>query len=940
MSQCPSCGYRIPAAVLAGGGSAHCPRCGDPLATQHAATVSVEAQPEVAPGSTLAPGSLTAAHDSSRPVPSAKLPSIPGYELLEVIGRGGMGIVYKARQLSPRRIVALKMILSGGGRADRFRSEVAAVARLQHPNVVQIHEVGEIDGRSYFSMEYVPGGSLAKHLRDGQLPTRDAAQIVMTLARAVQHAHDRGIVHRDLKPANILLSSECGIRNAESKTAETPTADSSTPSSEFRIPNWKNSALQLKIADFGLAKHLEGSTDSGGPQTQSGAILGTPNYMAPEQAKGKTKTIGPAVDVWALGAILYECLTGRPPFREESQLDTLMKVISEDAPPPRQLRSAVPRDLEVICLKCLRKEPKERYATASALGDDLERFLDGRPIAARARTTRERVTGWARRRREYLALVAGAALVIGVALAVFSLWPRNRPAPPEPTPEVTSNLPPDLRFVPPNSLAFATVRVSDLWNNPAARELVDHQANLGNKRDTLDSLAREIEDETTIHPKHIERVTFVMPEETVDRKVLIILLTTGPYSHDRLRDALTNRGKHLPQSAGERTVYISNGQRDLAFLPFSDRILILGDSETVWKAANNPNPGVGLLTPVLERAAGTHALVAGFRPSRPLAEQFLKDFRLGPEVGPVASLRTIGITVDASHPTGPIGRVTIDVGGEVTYPTAEEAEAAHPHLPKVVRALIEAFFGNQEGRFLAQALDPLLAPVKSAAWLREGDTLRAIVQGHVDVSTIKAQMNEVVQREKSAANMRRIASAMQQYHNKYGRFPPAVVTDADGKPLYSWRVLILPYLGGDAANVYRRFHLNRAWDHPSNRPLLDQMPAVFASPGVKPGGNATLYQVLTGEGGLFDSPEGRRLEEITDGTVGTILFIEAADAVPWTKPVDLPFELGRVPKLGGSSWSYVAMAEGTVHFIPHQSLTPARLRGLFTRAGGEVEPPP
>src|SRR6266545_693953 len=260
--QCPSCGHRIDPAALTPGGPTHCPRCGDPLASPDGGTITLAPQPEAAPGSTVEAGLLTAAPDSTPPAPPARLPSVPGYELLGVIGRGGMGVVYKARQLSPRRVVALKMIL-GGGSAERFRTEVAAVARLQHPNVVQIHEVGEAGGRPYFSMEYVPDGSLARRLAGGPLSARDAAQLVAQLARAVQHAHDRGIIHRDLKPANILLAP----------------AEPGQPGGGGGF----DSSLHPKIADFGLAKYLEGSA-AGGPQTQSGAILGTPNYMAPEQA--------------------------------------------------------------------------------------------------------------------------------------------------------------------------------------------------------------------------------------------------------------------------------------------------------------------------------------------------------------------------------------------------------------------------------------------------------------------------------------------------------------------------------------------------------------------------------------------------------------------------------------------------------------------------------
>ncbi len=275
--------------------------------------------------------------------------TVPGYEVLGELGRGGMGVVYKARQVGLNRTVALKMILvaecAGGQDRARFKAEGEAVARLQHPNVVQIHEVGEHDDRPFFSMEFVDGGSLAHKARGGPLPPRAAAGLVETLARAMHAAHEYGVVHRDLKPANVLLSAD------------------GTP----------------KIADFGLAKRLD--VDAG--QTRTGSVLGTPSYMAPEQADGRTKEVGPAADVYALGAILYELLTGRPPFKGETAMHTLFQVLSVEPVPPARLRTGVPADLNVICLKCLEKNPRDRYASAAALAEDLRRFLNGEVIAAR-----------------------------------------------------------------------------------------------------------------------------------------------------------------------------------------------------------------------------------------------------------------------------------------------------------------------------------------------------------------------------------------------------------------------------------------------------------------------------------------------------------------------------------------------------------------------------
>jgi tetratricopeptide (TPR) repeat protein/predicted Ser/Thr protein kinase len=311
---------------------------------------------------------------------------VAGYEVLGVLGRGGMGVVYKARQVALNRLVALKMILAGAHAGPdelaRFKAEAEAVAQLQHANIVQIYEVSEQDGRPFFSLEFVEGGSLDRQARGAPQPAARAARLMETLARAVYAAHRRGIIHRDLKPANVLL-----------------TADG-TP----------------KITDFGLAKKL----DEDG-QTHSGAVMGTPSYMPPEQAAGRTREIGPLADVYALGAVLYELLTGRPPFKGETLYDTLEQVCSQEPVAPRQLQPKVPRDLETVCLKCLQKEPRKRYATAQELADDLRRFLDGEAIEARPVSAWERTYKWARRRPAQAAfVVAGiAALLFAATGAVF-----------------------------------------------------------------------------------------------------------------------------------------------------------------------------------------------------------------------------------------------------------------------------------------------------------------------------------------------------------------------------------------------------------------------------------------------------------------------------------------------------------------------------------------
>jgi len=350
-----------------------------------AATVS-HVRPPAAPDP-LPPLPAPAAYGPQQPLPApAALLAPPGYEILSVLGRGGMGIVYQARHLQLDRVVALKMILAGSHASAeeraRLRTEAEAIARLQHPNIVQVFEIGEHDGKPFLALEFCAGGSLNQKLDGTPWQPLPAASLVETLARAIHTAHQKNVVHRDLKPANVLL------------------LEDGTP----------------RITDFGLARKL----DEAG-QTASGAIMGTPSYMAPEQALGQNRTIGPAADIYALGAILYELLVGRPPFKAATAMDTLLQVVQDEPVPPTRLQSKTPRDLETICLKCLEKELKKRYASATALAEDLQRYQKGEAIAARPVGVLERGWKWARRRPAVAALL-GAVLVLSLVGGAGIAW--------------------------------------------------------------------------------------------------------------------------------------------------------------------------------------------------------------------------------------------------------------------------------------------------------------------------------------------------------------------------------------------------------------------------------------------------------------------------------------------------------------------------------------
>jgi serine/threonine-protein kinase len=342
----------------------------------------------------LLPGTGTPGSDDLAALGSlaGRLPEISGYEIEAVLGHGGMGVVYKARDTRLNRPVALKMLLTGAfataAERERFLREAEAEAGLSHSHIVQVYQVGDHDGRPYFTMEFVEGGSLAQQLQGTPQPARQAAALVATLAQAVHAAHQSGILHRDLKPSNVLLAAD------------------GTP----------------KIADFGLARRLESTANL----TLSGVPMGTPSYMAPEQALGKSHDVGREADTYSLGAILYELLTGRPPFRAETAAETLQQVITQEPVPPTRLNAAVPRDAETICLKCLEKQSQRRYLSAAALADDLDRFQRGDPITARPLRGHERLMRWTRRNPSQAALAATmlALFVLAVGGGLWLAWQR------------------------------------------------------------------------------------------------------------------------------------------------------------------------------------------------------------------------------------------------------------------------------------------------------------------------------------------------------------------------------------------------------------------------------------------------------------------------------------------------------------------------------------
>lgn len=352
-------------------------------ASDPAGIVTVDRDPD---RTDVLPGDGRPVIGERRRVKISRFPTVEGYEILEWLGEGGMGVVYEAKHRGLNRTVALKMIREiARGRSDalaRFRIEAESVARLKHPNIIQIYDIGDADGLPFVALEFLDGGSLGDRLAGNPQPARAAAELTMTLAAAVQAAHDHGIIHRDLKPANVLYGSD-------------------------GVP---------RVTDFGLAKRV--GSDEG--ETRTGQVMGSPCYMAPEQARGDSRDVGPAADVYALGAILYEMLTGRPPFKGATPMETVRQVVENEPVPPASLVPRVPRDLETIALKCLAKPPARRYPSARALAEDLKRYLEGVPVRARRTPPWERAVKWIR--RHPILAAAAAVFLLAVAGAIGGLF--------------------------------------------------------------------------------------------------------------------------------------------------------------------------------------------------------------------------------------------------------------------------------------------------------------------------------------------------------------------------------------------------------------------------------------------------------------------------------------------------------------------------------------
>ena len=833
-----------------------CPACGQPMATAHGpcsgcgrpvAANAADTLTHAGPVPADAP-TVTSAGPPVAP-PAADRPMIPGYTILGELGRGGMGVVYRAHDASLNRPVALKVMLAGvhGGATavERFRTEALAAAAVQHRHIVRLFAVGDHGGLPFMVMELVPGGSLAARLAVGAFDPPAAARVVEAVARGVAAAHDRGIVHRDLKPANVLF-----------------TADG-----------------EPKVADFGLAK----VGDTG--LTASGAVMGTLSYMAPEQARGDTRAVGPTTDVWALGAMLHECLTGHPPFRGASAPDTLRRVCESDPEP----LDGVPKDLATICWKCLEKDPARRYSSAAAVADDLARFRAGEPIAARPRGPTVRLARWVGRHKGPTYAAAGAVLAAVVSLVLLSL--KSKPVPPGPDPAPVAGLPPDLALVPPDAFTFVSVRPNDVWDRPALKKMYGALvgADVGGPVGP-GPVDQVIENATGLRLADVDRVTLVLRTEWAGKKdpdFLVVVRMTAPFDVKRSRDKLEELfgGFESKDRRGRRYYTAKTGDLTLALFKAGEREAVFGVATEVEAAIDRLDAGPvdGPLSPALEAAARGHTLVAGLRgPAGLIGLVPAADAQLPPGVaGGVGHLRSVTaavVTLDLRPAAQDHPLPGADLTARFRFPTEAGAAAA---VPAVREAL--GWLGRSDPEPATTGLAALLPAVQTAA--REAavrqDGAEVVVTGGPRWSP--AEVAGVGQKPvlTSARKLSLIGNALHAYADTHGHFPPAVIRSDDGRPLYSWRVELLPFLEQD--QIYRRLNRNEAWDHSDNKALLGRVPEVFGpsadDPARTPTG--TRFQALVGKGGVFDPTAKTNLPAITDGSSNTILLVEAGEPVHW-----------------------------------------------------------
>jgi hypothetical protein len=757
---------------------------------------------------------------------SGPLGRIGRFQLQAVLGQGGFGRVYRAYDPQLDRQVALKVPRFAPDDADqveRFLGEAKAAARLRHANIVAVFESGR-DGDDYYIVsEFVEGLPLSERLPQDPPGFRQAAIWVRDLARALAYAHAEGVIHRDIKSANVLIDRQG----------------------------------RPQLTDFGLAKRVADEAK----RTVEGAVMGTPAYMAPEQARGDLAAVGPHSDQFSLGVVLYELLARRLPFDGPAH-QLLLHVIGDDPPPPSRFNPAVPRDLEAICLKAMEKHPARRYGGARDLADDLHRWLAGAPVRARRPGLRERASRWLRRRRHVVFLAAGVSAAVTVTLA--AVWWSGGFRTPQPP---RSHVEQPLEQAPE---AAADPDLQQRWQNTGGRA-----ANL-----------RAIG--LAIRGYHAAANQFPQSAIYKDGKPLLswrvaILPSLG---YGELFEAFH---REQPWDSPD----------NLKLLPFMPKS---------YQAPGDKNANDSYKT-YYQAFVGPGAVFD----SDPKQFVRLSDVQrdqdstllIAEAAEPVEWTRPADLVVEPGKPLPRLGGLSPDVW--LACFADNRVRYLKPEICRQEELLHNMI--NREGHELVNVapyeIDPLAAQQAAASkdQLKESQDLAAAARQHG-------------RKVASKNNLRNLFLALQNYAKARGVLPPPAIYGKDGAPLLSWRVAILPYLG--KKELYDHFMLDEPWDSPDNRKLLEQMPDVFGlrdAPPTDP--NTTFYQLFVGPGAYEPSAKRRTIAGIPDGPSHTIAIAEGAKAVPWTAPVDLPYSPdGPLPELGvfpdgfsavlfdGSTWSF------------------------------------